>query len=71
MEDPGSALGDQGNKVALFSLKEKGIEKSKKDADGESSVQTRERRSVRWESANSLRDVERSCGIQVPCIPIV
>lgn len=46
MEDPGSALcANQGGKVELFSL-EKGIEKATKDGDSESSVQTRERRSV-------------------------
>ncbi len=46
MEDPGSALGNQGDKVEPLSLEEKGVEKATKDADGESSVQTRERRFV-------------------------
>jgi hypothetical protein len=49
-EDPGSALFDQGDSK----VEEKGMGKATKDADGESSVQTRERRSVHRVSACSV-----------------
>jgi hypothetical protein len=54
VEDPESTLVDQGDKVELFSLEEKDMGKVTKDADGESSVQTRECRSVHRARACSI-----------------